>query len=47
MLGMTEETASRLVSALKRDGVLTLLPGRSALLDRTALAAALQAADVD
>ena len=47
MLGMTEETASRLVSALKRDGVLTLLPGRSALLDRAALAAALQAADVD
>ena len=37
MLDMTVETASRLVSALRREGVLTLTPGRSALLDRAAL----------
>jgi CRP-like cAMP-binding protein len=37
MLDMTIETASRLVSALRREGVLTLLPGRSAVLDRSAL----------
>jgi CRP/FNR family transcriptional regulator len=47
MLGMTEETASRLVSALKRDGVLALSPGRSARLNLPALNAALQAADAD
>lgn len=43
MLDMTFETASRLVSALRRDGVLTLAPGRSALLDRAALRKALLA----
>lgn len=44
MLDMTVETASRLVSALRREGVLTLLPGRSAVLDRAALRKALMAA---
>lgn len=43
MLDMTVETASRLVSALRREGVLTLTPGRSALLDRAALRRALLA----
>jgi CRP-like cAMP-binding protein len=43
MLDMTVETASRLVSALRREGVLTLAPGRSALLDRAALRQALLA----
>jgi len=43
MLDLTIETASRLVSALRREGVLTLLPGRSALLDRAALRKALLA----
>ncbi len=43
MLDMTVETASRLVSALRREGVLTLTPGRSALLDRAALRKALLA----
>jgi CRP-like cAMP-binding protein len=43
MLDMTVETASRLVSALRREGVLTLAPGRSALLDRAALRRALLA----
>jgi CRP-like cAMP-binding protein len=43
MLDMTIETASRLVSALRREVVLTLLPGRSALLDRAALRKALLA----
>lgn len=43
MLDMTVETASRLVSALRRAGVLTLTPGRSAVLDRVALRAALLA----
>jgi hypothetical protein len=43
MLDMTFETASRLVSALRREGVLTLAPGRSALLDRAALRQALLA----
>lgn len=43
MLDMTIETASRLVSALRREGVLTLLPGRSAVLDRGALRKALLA----
>lgn len=43
MLDMTIETASRLVSALRREGVLTLLPGRSALIDRAALRKALLA----
>jgi len=43
MLDMTEETASRLISALRREGVLTLAPGRSAVLDRAALRRALLA----
>ena len=43
MLDMTIETASRLVSALRREGVLTLAPGRSAVLDRAALRRALLA----
>jgi CRP-like cAMP-binding protein len=43
MLDMTFETASRLVSALRREGVLTLTPGRSAVLDRAALRQALLA----
>ena len=43
MLDMTIETASRLVSALRREGVLTLMPGRSAVLDRQALRKALLA----
>jgi CRP-like cAMP-binding protein len=41
MLDMTEETASRLVSALRREGVLMLAPGHSAVLDRAALRRAL------
>lgn len=41
MLDMTVETSSRLVSTLPREGVLTLLPGRSAMLDRAALGKAL------
>jgi CRP-like cAMP-binding protein len=43
MLDMTEETASRLVSALRREGVLTQAPGRGAVLDRAALRRALLA----
>ena len=43
MLDMTNETASRLVSAMRRAGVLTLLPGRSARVDRSALHKALLA----
>lgn len=43
MLDITLETASRLVSALRREGVLTLTPGRSALLDNAALRQALRA----
>ena len=43
MLDMTFETASRLVSAMRREGVLTLAPGRSAVLDRAALRKALLA----
>ena len=39
MLGMTFETTSRLVSAVRREGVLALTPGRNALLDRAALLA--------
>ena len=45
MLDMTLETASRLVSQLRREGVLELLPGRSAQLDRQALQRALQQED--
>lgn len=45
MLDMTLETASRLVSALRREGVLELGPSRSARLDAAALHAALLAED--
>jgi CRP/FNR family transcriptional regulator len=45
MLDMTLETASRLVSALRREGVLELAPNRSARLDPAALQRALRAAD--
>ena len=45
MLDMTVETASRLVSALRREGVLELAPTRSARLDTAALQRALRAAD--
>lgn len=45
MLDMKMETASRLISALRREGVLELLPPRSAWLDRGALQRALRAAD--
>lgn len=44
MLGMTVETASRLVSALKREGVLRSDGARHAVLDMTALMAALRQA---
>jgi len=47
MLGLTEETASRLVSALRREGLVTVLPGRSARLDPQALDAALQVNNAD
>jgi len=43
MLDMTFETASRLVSALRREGILTLGPGRSAVLDPESLQLALLA----
>lgn len=42
MLNMTAETASRLVSALRRRGTLALTTARSAVLARAALRAALQ-----
>jgi CRP/FNR family transcriptional regulator, anaerobic regulatory protein len=45
MLDMSFETASRLISALRRDGVLELDGPRSARLDRAALQHALRAAD--
>jgi CRP-like cAMP-binding protein len=45
MLDMTLETASRLVSALRREGVLELVPSRSARLDAAALHNALLAED--
>lgn len=44
MLGMTVETASRLVSALKREQVLSADGGRQAVLDMVALMAALREA---
>lgn len=47
MLDMTVETASRLVSALRREGVLELVPTRSARLDTAALHRALRAEDAD
>ena len=40
MLDMTVETASRMVSRLRREGILDLLPPRHARLDRDRLAAA-------
>lgn len=43
MLDTTVETASRLVSALRRDGLILPAPGRSAVVDRAALRHALQA----
>lgn len=43
MLGLTVETASRLVAALKREGVLEPLDARHARVDMPALAAALKA----
>lgn len=45
MLDMTFETASRMVSQLRREGVVEPLPPRQARLDRMRLAAALQAAN--
>lgn len=45
MLDMTFETASRLVSRLRREGVLEPLPPRAARVDAGRLAAALAAAD--
>lgn len=45
MLDMTVETASRLVSTLRREGVLELLPPRHARLDLAALEAATRRAD--
>jgi CRP-like cAMP-binding protein len=43
MLGLTVETASRLVAALKREGVLDLVDARHARVQMPALAAALKA----
>lgn len=43
MLGLTVETASRVISRLRREGVLRPLPQRRAQLDALALAAALSA----
>lgn len=43
MLGMTVETSSRLVAALRREAVLELVDARHARVDMPALAAALQA----
>lgn len=45
MLDLTVETASRLVSALRRDGLLQLVPPRSARLDANALRQALRMED--
>jgi CRP-like cAMP-binding protein len=45
MLDMTVETASRQISALRRDGVIELAPSRSARLDAAALQRALSAED--
>jgi CRP-like cAMP-binding protein len=47
MLGMTVETASRLVSGLRREGVLAQVDLGSARLDAQALAEALRRADAD
>lgn len=46
MLDMTIETASRLVSRLRREGVLEPLPARRARIDQGRLAAALRQADI-
>ena len=45
MLDMKVETASRLISALRRDGVIELAPSRSARLDAATLQQALRAED--
>jgi CRP/FNR family transcriptional regulator, anaerobic regulatory protein len=45
MLDMTVETASRLISALRREGVLEQAQGRHAVLNLTALESALRAQD--
>lgn len=45
MLDLTFETASRVVSQLRREGLLELLPPRHAKLDRVRLAAALREAN--
>lgn len=45
MLNMTVETASRVVSQLRREGVLTLQGARGATVDAAALRAALEAED--
>lgn len=45
MLNMTVETGSRVISRLRREGVLVLMPPSQAQLDRTRLAKALQAED--
>jgi CRP/FNR family transcriptional regulator, anaerobic regulatory protein len=45
MLDITLETASRLVSTLRREGVLELVSGRRARLDAQALQAAMRAQD--
>ena len=47
MLDMTVETASRLISALRREGVLELVPQRSARLNAAVLHRALAAQDAD
>ena len=45
MLDMTVETASRMVSRLRREGIVEPLPPRHARLDRDRLAAALASQD--
>ena len=47
MLGMTVETSSRLVAALRREAVLDLVDARHARIDMPALAAAIQAETVN
>jgi CRP/FNR family transcriptional regulator len=47
MLDMTVEHASRVISQLRREGVIVLLPPRAARVDRAALTGALRAQDAD
>jgi len=47
MLDMTVEHASRVISQLRREGVIALQPQRAARVDRAALAGALRAQDAD